>query len=150
MNKSASRAFYAMICGIVSFGFFGVKRRKGSTDNRLHFWAVSVIIYALSTLCFKKLENDKNRIEYRAKYDMKQEDLAKLVGVRRETINLEKGIFITGISVEPKQCFRNLLNTSAAHRRHHRAGNLERGSLLFLCPDTGRKEDTTCHARTLM
>ena len=27
----------------------------------------------------------KNRIkEYRAKYDMKQEDLAKLVGVRRE------------------------------------------------------------------
>ena len=35
----------------------------------------------------------KNRIkEYRAKYDMKQEDLAKLVGVRRETIgNLEKG-----------------------------------------------------------
>lgn len=35
----------------------------------------------------------KNRIkEYRARYDMKQEDLAKLVGVRRETIgNLEKG-----------------------------------------------------------
>ena len=35
----------------------------------------------------------KNRIrEYRAKYDMKQEDLAKLVGVRRETIgHLEKG-----------------------------------------------------------
>ncbi len=35
----------------------------------------------------------KNRIkEYRAKCDMKQEDLAKLVGVRRETIgNLEKG-----------------------------------------------------------
>ena len=36
----------------------------------------------------------KNRIrEYRAKYDMKQEDLAKLVGARRETIaKLEKGI----------------------------------------------------------
>ncbi len=35
----------------------------------------------------------KNKIkEYRAKFDMKQEDLAKLVGVRRETIgNLEKG-----------------------------------------------------------
>lgn len=35
----------------------------------------------------------ENRIkEYRAKHDMKQEDLAKLVGVRRETIgNLEKG-----------------------------------------------------------
>ena len=35
----------------------------------------------------------KNRIrEYRAKHDMKQEELAKLVGVRRETIgNLEKG-----------------------------------------------------------
>ena len=35
----------------------------------------------------------KNRIkEYRARYDMKQEELAKLVGVRSETIgNLEKG-----------------------------------------------------------
>ena len=35
----------------------------------------------------------ENRIkEYRAKYNMKQEDLANLVGVRRETIgNLEKG-----------------------------------------------------------
>ena len=35
----------------------------------------------------------KNRIkEYRARYDMKQEELAKLVGVRRETIgNMEKG-----------------------------------------------------------
>ena len=35
----------------------------------------------------------KNRIkEFRARHDMKQEDLAKLVGVRRETIgNLEKG-----------------------------------------------------------
>lgn len=35
----------------------------------------------------------KNRIkEFRAKHDMKQEELAKIVGVRRETIgNLEKG-----------------------------------------------------------
>lgn len=35
----------------------------------------------------------RNRIkEYRARYDMKQEELANLVGVRRETIgNLEKG-----------------------------------------------------------
>ena len=35
----------------------------------------------------------KNRIkEYRARYDMKQEELAGRVGVRRETIgNLEKG-----------------------------------------------------------
>lgn len=35
----------------------------------------------------------KNRIkEYRAKHDMKQEELAAKVGVRRETIgNLEKG-----------------------------------------------------------
>ena len=35
----------------------------------------------------------KNRIkEYRARFDMKQEDLANLVGVRRKTIgNLEKG-----------------------------------------------------------
>lgn len=35
----------------------------------------------------------KNRMkEYRARYDMSQEELAKLVGVRRETIgNLEKG-----------------------------------------------------------
>ncbi|MDE7219966.1 MAG: helix-turn-helix transcriptional regulator [Oscillospiraceae bacterium] len=35
----------------------------------------------------------RNRIkEYRARFGMKQEELAKLVGVRRETIgNLEKG-----------------------------------------------------------
>ena len=35
----------------------------------------------------------KNQIkEYRARHDMKQEDLARLVGVRRETIgNLEAG-----------------------------------------------------------
>ena len=35
----------------------------------------------------------KNRIkEFRARFDMKQEDLAYLVGVRKETIgNLEKG-----------------------------------------------------------
>ena len=35
----------------------------------------------------------KNRIkEYRARYDMKQEELAARVGVRRETLgNLEKG-----------------------------------------------------------
>lgn len=35
----------------------------------------------------------KNHIkEYRARFDMKQEELAQLVGVRRETIgNLEKG-----------------------------------------------------------
>ena len=34
-----------------------------------------------------------NRIkEYRARFDLKQEELARLVGVRRETIgNLEKG-----------------------------------------------------------
>ena len=35
----------------------------------------------------------RNKIkEYRARHDMKQEDLARFVGVRRETIgNLEKG-----------------------------------------------------------
>ncbi|OUN37152.1 transcriptional regulator [Faecalibacterium sp. An77] len=35
----------------------------------------------------------RNKIkEYRARFNMKQEDLANLVGVRRETIgNLEKG-----------------------------------------------------------
>ena len=43
----------------------------------------------------------KNRIkEYRAKYDMKQEDLAKLVGVRRETIgNLEKGRYNPSLEI---------------------------------------------------
>lgn len=47
----------------------------------------------------------KNRIkEYRARYDMKQEELAARVGVRRETIgNLERGstilpLFWPGIS----------------------------------------------------
>ena len=35
----------------------------------------------------------KNRIkEYRARYDMKQEDLARLVGVRRETIGDRKSV----------------------------------------------------------
>ena len=41
----------------------------------------------------------KNRIkEYRARYDMKQEELAARVGVRRETIgNLEKGKYNTSL-----------------------------------------------------
>ena len=44
----------------------------------------------------------KNRIrEYRAKYDMKQEDLAKLVGVRRETIG-KLTIFYKGIMPSEK------------------------------------------------
>ena len=40
----------------------------------------------------------KNNIkEFRAKHNMKQDDLAKLVGVRRETIgNLEKGRYKQG------------------------------------------------------
>ena len=50
-------------------------------------------------------------------------------------------------SGHPDPNFQNRI--PAAHRRHHRAGNLETGSLLFFCPDAGRKEDTTCHARTL-
>ena len=80
----------------------------------------------------------KNRIkEYRAKYDMKQEDLAKLVGVRRETIgNLEKGRYnpslvlawniakVFNVSIEDIFTVEN--KTSAAHQRHHRAGNQKR------------------------
>ena len=46
-------------------------------------------------------------------------------------------------SGHPDPNFQNRI--PAAHRRHHRAGNLETGSLLFLCPDAGRKEDNTCH-----
>ena len=54
------------------------------------------IVFLLRTTVSGKigdLNMIKNRIkEYRARYDMKQDDLAKLVGVRRETIgNLEKG-----------------------------------------------------------
>ena len=54
------------------------------------------MLYLLLTTASKKNGGWRminNRIkEYLAKYDMKQEDLAKLVGVRRETIgNLEKG-----------------------------------------------------------
>ena len=69
MNKSASRAFY---CGMISVAlcFFclflcWVKRRKEALITGLAFgWAVSVIIYALSTAYygFKEkwgLENDK-------------------------------------------------------------------------------------------
>ena len=41
----------------------------------------------------------RNRIkEYRARHNMKQEELARLVGVRRETIgNLEKGRYNTSL-----------------------------------------------------
>ena len=69
MNKSASRAFY---CGMISVAL------------------VSFVCFFAKNGGWRMI---KNRIkEYRAKYDMKQEDLAKLVGVRRETIgNLEKG-----------------------------------------------------------
>ena len=56
----------------------------------------------------------RNRIkEYRARHNMKQEELARLVGVRRETIgNLEKGRYnpslvlawniaqVVGVSIE--------------------------------------------------
>ena len=44
----------------------------------------------------------KNRIkEFRAKYDMKQEELAAKVGVRRETIgNLEKGKYNPSLVLE--------------------------------------------------
>lgn len=55
--------------------------------------AFTIALVFLSGANERELRMIKNRIkEYRAKYDMKQKDLAKLVGVRRETIgNLEKG-----------------------------------------------------------
>ena len=69
MNKSASRAFY---CGMISVAlvsfvcfFAGIKEGKEALITGLAFgWAVSVIIYALSTAYygFKEkwgLENDK-------------------------------------------------------------------------------------------
>ena len=69
MNKSASRAFY---CGMISVAlvsfvcfFAGLKEVKEALITGLAFgWAVSVIIYALSTAYygFKEkwgLENDK-------------------------------------------------------------------------------------------
>ena len=69
MNKSASRAFY---CGMISVAlvsfvcfFAGIKEGKEALITGLSFgWAVSVIIYALSTAYygFKEkwgLENDK-------------------------------------------------------------------------------------------
>ena len=97
----------------------------------------------------------KNRIkEYRAKYNMKQEDLAKLVGVRRETIgNLEKGRYnpslvlawniakVFNASIEDIFYCREL--NIGRHRWHHRAENLERGFLLFLCPDARKKGNVT-------
>ena len=62
-------------------------------------WAVSAVVYALSTAYYGFREKwgagavIRNRIkEHRARWDMTQEELAWLVGVRRETIgNLEKG-----------------------------------------------------------
>ena len=69
MNKSASRAFY---CGMISAAlvsfvcfFAGIKEEKEALITGLAFgWAVSVVIYALSTAYygFKEkwgLENDK-------------------------------------------------------------------------------------------
>ena len=69
MNKSASRAFY---CGMISVAlvsfvcfFAGIKEEKEALITGLAFgWAVSVVIYALSTAYygFKEkwgLENDK-------------------------------------------------------------------------------------------
>ena len=69
MNKSASRAFY---CGMISVAlvsfvcfFAGLKEVKEALITGLAFgWAVSVVIYALSTAyySFKEkwgLENDK-------------------------------------------------------------------------------------------
>ena len=63
------------------------------------FYTVSVFLYiCIPSLRGGHLETGgegmiRNRIkEYRARHNMKQEELAKLVGVRRETIgNLEKG-----------------------------------------------------------
>ena len=50
----------------------------------------------------------KNRIkEYRAIFDMKQEELARLVGVRRETIgNLEKGRYNPSLAWRIAQVFK--------------------------------------------
>ena len=62
MNKSASRAFY---CGMISVALVSLKEEKEALITGLAFgWAVSVIIYALSTAYygFKEkwgLENDK-------------------------------------------------------------------------------------------
>ena len=49
----------------------------------------------------------KNRIkEYRARFDMKQEELASKVGVRRETIgNLEKGKYNPSLVLTIEEVF---------------------------------------------
>ena len=66
--------------------------RTQSFSSLLCLYALSTVYYGFTKMGAWKML--KNRIrEYRAKYDMKQEDLAKLVGVRREKIGkLEKGI----------------------------------------------------------
>ena len=59
--------------------------RTQSFSSLLCLYALSTVYYGFTKMGAWKML--KNRIrEYRAKYDMKQEDLAKLVGVRRETI----------------------------------------------------------------
>ena len=60
----------------------------------------------------------RNRIrEYRARYGMSQEDLAKLAGVRRETIgNLEKGKYNPSLVLAWNKCFRCPLRRSSQWR----------------------------------
>ena len=59
--------------------------RTQSFSSLLCLYALSTVYYGFTKMGAWKML--KNRIrEYRAKFDMKQEDLAKLVGVLRETI----------------------------------------------------------------
>ena len=76
---------------IPGLGYFRLTFRSKGADTVQEFNAKEMI-YDVRPLFMPSAEF-RNRIkEYRARHNMKQEELARLVGVRRETIgNLEKG-----------------------------------------------------------
>ena len=103
MNKSASRGFY---CGMIATALVtlvcsspagaGKKRpcwRALRPGGRSLSWSMPSPLPIMDFRSTGGWRMIRNKIkEYRARHDMKQEDLARLVGVRRETIgNLEKG-----------------------------------------------------------
>ena len=99
-------AYYIRYFWVIPDELFQQNVRKSTTfaffAEMISLWTKFRYCYSYIYSCFNDTGMErtkrgtgmiKNRIkEYRAKHDMKQEDLAKLVGVRRETIgNLEKG-----------------------------------------------------------
>lgn len=103
MNRAAARAFYCGMLAVaaatlVSFFMLGKAGDEALMRGFAIGWMVSVLVHSGMSGYYGLQENGmatmiETRIkELRAKHGMRQEELARLVGVRRETIgNLEKG-----------------------------------------------------------